>query len=163
MNPVPDLGRLRTGHGFDVHRWSADPSRPLVLGGVLFTDSPGLVGHSDADPIAHAIIDAMLGAAGMGDIGQMFPDTSDTHAGANSVELLRSAAGKLRDHGWRLINVDCTVVCDAPRIAPERSRMEELLSQAAGGQVTIKGKRTEGVSGLGEGIRCHASALLVGP
>ena len=105
----------------------------------------------------------MLGAAGAGDIGGLFPDTDPQFAGANSIELLRAAAQKLTSLGWTLINADCTVVLDAPKIAPHREAMEYNLSEAAGGPVTLKGKRTEGVSSLGEGVQCFASALLVGP
>jgi len=156
--PVPNL---RIGQGFDVHGWSDDPTRPLVLAGVEFSESAGLVGHSDADAIAHAVIDAMLGAVGAGDIGQMFPDTDASLAGADSVQLLRLAAERLQELGWSLVNADCTVVLDAPKIAPHRGVMEKNLSDAAGGPVTLKGKRTEGVSALGQGVQCFASALMV--
>ena len=158
--PTPNI---RIGQGFDVHAWSDDPARHLVLGGVHFPDSAGLVGHSDADVIAHAVIDAMLGAAGLGDIGAMFPDTDPSYAGADSTELLRVAAARLREQGWSLINADCSVVLDAPKISPHRATMELNLSEAAGGPVTLKGKRTEGVSALGQGVQCFASALLAGP
>lgn len=157
------IPNIRIGQGFDVHSWSEDPSRQLVLGGVEFSDTVGLTGHSDADVVAHAVIDAMLGAAGVGDIGGMFPDTDAQFDGANSIELLRLASQRLRDLGWTLLNADCTVVLDAPKIAPHRETMELNLSEAAGGPVTLKGKRTEGVSALGEGVQCFASALLVGP
>jgi 2-C-methyl-D-erythritol 2,4-cyclodiphosphate synthase len=152
---------IRIGQGFDVHGWSDDPDRPLVLGGVKFGDSTGLVGHSDADPVAHAVTDAMLGAVGAGDIGGLFPDTDPSLAGADSVEMLRVASEMLRKQGWSLLNADCTVVLDAPKIAPHRDAMEKNLSDAAGGPVTLKGKRTEGVSALGQGVQCFASALMV--
>ncbi len=155
------LSQLRIGQGFDVHSWSDDPTRSLVLGGVTFADATGLVGHSDADVLAHAVIDAMLGAAGAGDIGGFFPDTDPTFKGANSIDLLRRAAQTLAQEGWTLINADCTIVLDAPKIAPSRTVMEHNLSEAAGGPVTLKGKRTEGVSALGEGVQCFASALMV--
>jgi 2-C-methyl-D-erythritol 2,4-cyclodiphosphate synthase len=156
--PLPSI---RIGQGFDVHRWSDDPDRQLVLAGVVFTDSTGLAGHSDSDPIAHAVIDAMLGAAGAGDIGSMFPDTDASVAGADSIQLLRVAAQQLQEEGWLLLNADCTVVLDTPKIAPHRHAMEANLSDAAGGPVTLKGKRTEGVSALGQGVQCFASALMV--
>ena len=126
--PTPELagllqqlvGNLRVGQGFDIHPWSDDPDRLLVLGGVSFPDSPGLKGHSDADVIAHAATDAILGAAGLGDIGALFPDTADQFAGADSIELLGIATQRLIDVGWKVVNIDCTVVCDAPKLAPVR-------------------------------------------
>lgn len=154
---------LRVGQGFDVHPF-VDPTeqteRALVLGGVRFPDGPALVGHSDADVIAHAITDAILGAAGLGDIGQLFPDTDAVHAGADSIELLAIAASKVVDAGWQVVNADATVVLDAPKLAPHRSEMIANLSGALGAPVSVKGKRTEGVAGLGGGIQCHAVALL---
>lgn len=152
---------MRVGHGFDVHQISGDPERPMVLGGVRFP-GPGLVGHSDSDVIAHACCDALLGAAGLGDIGSHFPDTDDAFEGADSVELLRTVAIELAEAGWSVANVDCTVVCDRPRIAPHRDEMQHLLSVAAGGPVTVKGKRPEGLGALGrqEGIACWAVALI---
>lgn len=151
----------RVGMGFDQHPISDDPDRPMVLGGVRF-DGPGLVGHSDSDVIAHACTDALLGAAGLGDIGAHFPDTDPSLAGADSIALLRSVGEELRAGGWRVANVDCSVVCDRPRIAPHRDEMQAALSAAAGGPVTVKGKRTEGIGALGrgEGIACWAVALI---
>lgn len=152
---------IRVGMGFDVHPSSDDPDRPMVLGGVTFA-GPGLVGHSDADAIAHAVADALLGAAGLGDIGSHFPDTDPSFAGADSIELLRQVASSLRAAGWRVGNVDCTVVCDVPKIGPARDEMQDRLSAAAGGPVTVKGKRPEGLGALGrqEGIACWAVALI---
>ncbi len=151
----------RVGQGFDVHPSSDDPARPMVLGGVEFP-GPGLVGHSDADVIAHACADAMLGAAGLGDIGSHFPDTDADFAGADSIELLRIVASEVRTAGWVVGNIDCSVVCDRPKIAPRRDEMQQRLSAAAGGPVTVKGKRPEGLGALGrgEGIACWAVALL---
>ncbi len=163
MQPSAELDRLRSGQGFDVHRWSTDPHRQLVLGGVMFPEASGLRGHSDADVIAHSVIDAMLSAAGMGDIGVMFPDTDPQFEGASSIELLSVAAERLRAAGWKIINADCTVVLDAPKISSHRRAMEINLSEAAGGPVTIKGKRTEGVTALAEGVQCWATVLMVGP
>lgn len=152
----------RVGQGFDIHRFSDDPNRPLVLGGVVFEQSRGLHGHSDADAIAHAVTDAMLGAAGLGDIGEHFPDTDPQWAGADSIALLRRAADLVRAAGWRLANADCSVVCETPKLAPRRAEMQARLSEAAGGPVTVKGRRAEGLGALGrgEGIACWAVAAL---
>jgi len=151
----------RVGMGFDVHPLSDDPDRPMVLGGVTFP-GPGLVGHSDADVIAHACADALLGAAGLGDIGSHFPDTDPALAGADSIELLRAVGDELRSAGWRAVNVDCSVVCDRPKIGPHRDEMQRRLSDAAGAPVTVKGKRPEGLGSLGrqEGIACWAVAMV---
>ena len=153
---------IRVGNGFDVHPWSDDPGRVLVLGGVRFEGVAGLAGHSDADAVAHACTDALLGAAGLGDIGAMFPDTDDRWRGADSVALLAAAASAVRDAGWSPQNVDCTVVLDAPKIGPVRDEMQARLSEAVGADVTVKGKRTEGVGALGrgEGVMAWAVALV---
>ena len=135
----------------------------LVLGGVTIPDFPGLKGHSDSDPIAHACTDAVLGAVGLGDIGMLFPDTDKSLAGANSVGLLTEAVAAVRDAGWDVANIDCTIVLDAPKIAPIRSEMERNLARAVGAPVTVKGKRTEGVTALAEGVQCFAVALLYKP
>lgn len=154
---------LRVGQGFDVHPWTDQPGRVLVLGGVRFEGHRGLAGHSDADVVAHACTDALLGAAGLGDIGQWFPDTDERWRGADSLALLAEAARQVRLAGWEPANVDCTVVLDQPRLAPHRRAMEERLSGAAEAPVTVKTKRTEGVGSLGrgEGVVCHAVALVV--
>lgn len=152
--------QLRIGQGFDVHPWSEDPTRPLVLAGVTFSDCPGLMGHSDADVVAHACTDALLGAAGLGDIGSFFPDTDPSLAGANSIELLRQAVRTVVAAGWTPINADCTVILDAPKVAPRRAEMEQVMSQAVGAPVSIKGKRTEGLISLSEGVQCVAVALI---
>ncbi len=153
---------VRVGQGFDVHAFSDDPQRRLVLGGVRFDGEAGLAGHSDADAVAHAVTDALLGAAGLGDIGQHFPDTDPVFAGADSLELLRRAVADVRAAGWAPSNVDCTVVLEAPKLAPHRHEMERRLSQAVGAPVTVKGKRAEGLGALGrrEGIACFAVALV---
>ena len=150
---------MRIGQGFDVHPFSDDAGRRLVLGGVEL-DGPGLRGHSDADVLAHAIADALLGAAGLGDIGQHFPDTDPAWRGADSIELLRHVVGLL--DGWRIANVDCTVVLEAPKLAPHRQRIQDVLSAAVGAPVSVKAKRAEGLGaiGRGEGIACWAIALL---
>ncbi len=154
---------IRIGQGFDVHPFSSDPDRAMILGGVRFEDDgPGLAGHSDADVIAHAVTDALLGAAGLGDIGSHFPDTAPVFAGADSIELLRAAAASVRAAGWEPQNADCSVVLDQPKLAPRRAEMEQRLSDAAGAPVTVKGKRPEGIGSLGrqEGIACWAVALV---
>lgn len=156
---------VRVGQGFDVHAFSDDPARALVLGGVRFDGERGLAGHSDADVVAHAVIDALLGAAGLGDIGQHFPDTDPAFAGADSMALLRRAVADLRAAGWLPSNVDCTVVLEAPKLAPRRAELQAGLTAAVGAPVTVKGKRAEGLGALGrrEGIACFAVALVEGP
>jgi len=153
---------VRVGQGFDIHRFTDDPARRLVLGGVRFDGSRGLVGHSDADVIAHAAADALLGAAGLGDIGEHFPDTDPRWAGADSLVLLQEVAAMVRDAGWRVGNVDCSVVCEEPKLAPRRAEMQDRLSAAAGAPVSVKGRRAEGLGALGrrEGIACWAVAVL---
>jgi 2-C-methyl-D-erythritol 2,4-cyclodiphosphate synthase len=155
----------RVGLGFDVHAYSDDPGRPLVLGGVTFAGERGLAGHSDADVVAHAVADALLGAAGLGDIGSHFPDTDPALAGADSIELLHEAAAAVRAAGWSPVNVDCSVVLDAPKLAPRRDEMQHRLTTALGADVTIKGKRPEGLGALGrgEGIAAWAVALVERP
>ena len=154
---------FRVGQAFDIHAHSDEPDRVLVLGGVAFDGARGLAGHSDADVVAHVCADALLGAAGLGDIGQMFPDTDPALAGADSIDLLRRAAFAVREAGWRPGNIDCSVVLDAPKLAPVKDQMQTNLSEAAGAPVTITGRRTEGVGALGrgEGIAAWAVALIV--
>ena len=156
---------VRVGQGFDIHRFSDDPARPLVLGGVRFDGARGLVGHSDADVIAHAVADALLGAAGLGDIGQHFPDTDARWRGVDSLVLLREVASMLARDGWQVGNVDTSVVCEEPKLAPRRAEMEQRLSDAAGAPVSVKGRRAEGLGALGrrEGIACWAVAVIERP
>ena len=153
---------MRVGQGFDIHRFSDDPGRPLVLGGVVFPGAPGLVGHSDADVIAHACADALLGALGLGDIGSWFPDTDVTYAGADSVELLRTVVDQVHRAGWHVANIDCSVVAEEPKLAPRRDEMQARLTAVVGAPVTVKGRRAEGMGALGrrEGIACWAVALV---
>ena len=153
---------VRVGQGFDVHRFSDEPDRALVLGGFLFDGERGLVGHSDADVVAHAVADALLGAAGLADIGQVFPESDPQFAGADSIELLRQVAGMLASRGWIAGNVDCSVVCERPNLAARRDDMERRLSDAVGAPVTVKGRRAEGLGALGreEGIACFAVAVI---
>ena len=150
------------GIGFDVHPFSDDPDRALVLGGVVFDGERGLAGHSDADAVAHACCDAILGVAGLGDIGSLFPDDDDRWRNADSIALLAEAAARVRRTGRRIGNIDCTVVAERPRLAPRRDEMQARLSAAAGAPVTVRGKRAEslGAVGRGEGIACWAVAVL---
>ena len=152
---------MRVGMGFDVHPFSDDPDRVMVLGGVRF-DGPGLAGHSDADVISHAVADALLGAAGLGDIGMHFGDTDPRWAGADSLELLAAVVLAVAGAGFRVANVDCSVVLEAPKLAPQRDAVQRALSDVVGAPVTVKGKRAEGLGsiGRGEGVACWAVALL---
>ncbi len=150
---------MRVGQGIDVHPFSDDPGRPLMLGGVRISEGGGLVGHSDADAVAHAVADAVLGAAGLGDLGDHFPDTDDAWVGADSIEILRACVAKAVAAGWRPVNADCTVVLDAPRLAPYRAAMAERLSGALGAPVNVKATRPESLGG-GEGVLCVAVVLL---
>jgi 2-C-methyl-D-erythritol 2,4-cyclodiphosphate synthase len=156
---------LRVGLGFDVHAFSDDVDRVLTLGGVTFADHRGLVGHSDADVVAHACADALLGAAGLGDLGEHFPDDDPRWAHADSVGLLASVAARVREAGWEPVNVDCAVVAETPKLAPARGEMQHKLTEAVGAPVSVKANRAEGLGaiGRGEGIACHAVALVSGP
>ena len=153
---------MRVGMGFDVHPFSDDPERPLVLGGVVVDGSPGLAGHSDADVVAHAVADALLGAAGQGDLGSHFPDTDPAWAGSDSLVLLGRVVEVVATAGWRPVNVDCSVVLEAPRLAPHRQAMQDRLGAEVGAPVTVKATRAEGLGALGrgEGVACWAVALL---
>ena len=153
---------LRMGHAFDVHPFTDDPDRRLVLGGVEFPDERGLAGHSDADVIAHVCADAVLGPTGLGDIGQLFPDTDPNYAGADSMVLLGQVAAKLQEIGGCVVNVDVTVVAERPKLAPHKAEIERHLGAALGAPVTVKGKRAEGLGALGraEGIAAWAVALI---
>ena len=153
---------MRVGLGFDVHPFSDDPARPLVLGGVAVRGSPGLAGHSDADVVAHAVADALLGAAGRGDLGSHFPDHDPAWAAADSLDLLDRVVEIVRAAGWQPVNVDCAVVLEAPRLAPHRTEMQNRLAARVGADVTVKASRAEGLGALGrgEGVACWAVALL---
>ncbi|WP_420616637.1 2-C-methyl-D-erythritol 2,4-cyclodiphosphate synthase [Candidatus Palauibacter sp.] len=156
---------MRTGVGYDSHRF--DETRPLVLGGVSIPDTPGLKGHSDGDAVAHAITDAVLGAAGLGDIGAFFPDTDPAYEGADSIELLASAVCRLREGGFRVVNVDATVIAERPRIGPHAEAMRERLGRVLGtgpDGVSVKGKSNEGMGwiGRGEGLAVIAVATVAG-
>ncbi len=155
---------VRVGQGFDVHPWSDDPQRPLVLAGVVLPGQRGLAGHSDADVVAHAVADALLGAAGLGDIGTHFPDTDSRWRGADSLTLLAHVADLVRAAGWSVANVDTTVILESPKLAPHKAAMGERMSGVLGAPVSVKAKRAEGLGavGRGEGVACFAVALLVG-
>lgn len=156
--------QVRVGQGFDVHRFADSDAtgRVLVLGGVRFPGERPLLGHSDADAVAHAAADALLGAAGLGDIGQHYPDTDPAWRGADSLAILADVATKVRTQGWSIGNIDVSVVCETPKIAPVRDQMVELLSAAAGAPVSVKGRRAEGLGAIGrnEGVMCLASAVI---
>jgi len=154
---------VRVGQGFDVHPWSDEAGRPLVLGGVVLPGERGLAGHSDADVVAHAVADALLGAAGLGDIGTHFPDTDPRWRGADSLTLLAHVVGLVQAEGWSVGNVDTTVVLETPKLAPHKAAMEERLGGVVGAPVSVKAKRAEGLGALGrgEGVACLAVALLL--
>lgn len=154
---------FRIGQGFDVH--ALVPGRPLIVGGVRIPFERGLLGHSDADVLLHALTDALLGAAGLGDIGRLFPDTDPAHAGADSRVLLREAWARVREAGWQVVNIDATVICRAPRILPHAPAMVANIAADVGCApevVNIKGKTTErlGFTGRGEGIAAQVVVLL---
>lgn len=159
------VSRLRVGHGFDIHAFSEDPTRSLVLGGVVFEGMAGLAGHSDADAIAHAVTDAILGPTDLGDIGSMFPDTDPANKGADSMLLLAKAMSRVAERGIQVINVDVTVMAEAPKIKPRRIEIEQNLTAVVQAPVTVKGKRAEGLGALGrrEGIAAWAVAHLFFP
>ena len=154
---------LRIGYGYDVHRLV--PGRALVLGGVTVPFEKGLLGHSDADVLTHAVMDAVLGAAALGDIGQLFPDSDAAYAGADSIALLERVTALLREHGWQVGNVAATVVAQAPRLAPYIPEMRRRLAEAMGLDVdcvSVKATTEErlGFTGSGEGMAAHAVALI---
>ena len=154
---------FRVGQGYDVHRLVA--GRPLILGGVEIPCERGLLGHSDADVLTHAVMDALLGAAALGDIGKRFPDSDPAYAGADSLGLLRKVAMLLREAGYEVVNIDSTVVAQAPRLAPHIETMRENLARAVGADVSavsVKATTEEGLgfTGRGEGIAAMAVALI---
>jgi 2-C-methyl-D-erythritol 2,4-cyclodiphosphate synthase len=154
---------LRIGQGFDVH--ALVQGRPLVIGGVVVPFERGLLGHSDADVLLHAIIDALFGAAALGDIGRHFPDTDAAFAGADSRVLLREAALRVAGAGYRIVNIDCTIIAQAPKMAPHITAMQACIAGdlgLAGSAVNVKAKTTErlGFTGRGEGIAAEAICLL---
>ena len=157
------MTKLRVGHGYDVHRLVE--GRALILGGVSVPFDRGLLGHSDADVLTHAVMDALLGAAALGDIGKLFPDSDAAYAGADSIALLERVTALLREHGWQVGNVDATVVAQAPRLAPHIPDMRRRLAEAMGLDedcVSVKATTEEklGFTGSGEGVAAHAVALI---
>lgn len=148
---------VSVGFGYDSHRFAE--GRPLILGGVEIPHEMGLAGHSDADVLTHAVIDAILGAGGQGDIGTLFPDNEDRWEGADSLDLLRTVVGVV---SGRIINIDATVVCEAPRIGPHRSEIELRLGEITSARVNVKGTTNESMGwiGRGEGIACMAVAQI---
>ena len=155
------MAELRVGTGFDAH--ALVEGVPLVLGGIELEHPRGLAGHSDGDVLAHALVDAVLGAAGLGDIGSLFPPGDERFRGADSVELLREAYRRVRAAGWTLVNADCVLVGEEPRIAAHRDEMRRRLSDAVGGgEVNVRATTTDrlGFTGRGEGLAAHAVALL---
>ncbi len=156
--------KIRVGQGFDIHRFveASDLDRKLILGGVHFVNERGLIGHSDADVIAHAVAVAFLGACGLGNIGEHFPDKDQKWKNVDSLTLLASVAKMASENKFEIGNVDCSVVCEQPKISVHRDEMQNKLSAATGAPVTIKGRRAEGLGSLGrgEGIACWAVAIV---
>ena len=154
---------MRIGHGYDVHRLV--PDRKLILGGVDIPWEKGLLGHSDADVLVHAIMDAILGAAALGDIGMLFPDSDPRYKGADSLALLREVVRVTAEAGYRVENIDATVLAQAPKLSPHKEQMRRNIADAAGldiSQVSVKATTEEGLgfTGSGEGIAAHAVVLL---
>lgn len=154
---------MRVGLGYDSHRF--DRSRPLVLGGVEIPDHPGLAGHSDGDAVAHAVVDALLGASGLGDVGGRFPDDDPAYEGAKSLELLAEAVRELERENYQVVNVDVTVVAETPRVAPHAGAMARAIAErlhVAPGAVSVKGKSNEGLGWIGreEGLAVLAVAAV---
>ena len=154
---------LRIGEGWDVH--ALVPGRKLILGGIEIAHAAGLLGHSDADVLLHAVTDAVLGAAGLGDIGRHFPDTDPQFKGADSKLLLAQAMRRVRDKGWELVNIDSTIIAQAPKLAPHMPAIQASVAQALGvspDQVNVKAKTAEklGPVGMGQSIEARAVALL---
>jgi len=156
---------IRVGVGYDSHRFA--PGRPLILGGVLIPSDVGLMGHSDADAICHAVTDAILGAAGLGDIGEMFPNTDPGNKNRDSIEMLEAAVKRISTAGYSVNQVDVTLVAESPRLAPHREKIRARLASSLGidsASVSVKGKSNEGMGWIGrkEGLACIAVATLKG-
>jgi 2-C-methyl-D-erythritol 2,4-cyclodiphosphate synthase len=162
--------RLRIGHGYDLHRLEprppAGPGRPLVVGGVSLDFDRGPIAHSDGDALLHAVTDALLSAAGLPDIGQLFPDNDPRHESRDSRDFLKEAAARIRAQGWTISNIDATVILEKPKLSPHKDAMRSVIAAALGienGRIGIKGKTHEKVDAVGESraIEVHAVALLV--
>ena len=157
------MEKIRIGHGYDVHRLVED--RPLILGGVTVPNKKGLLGHSDADVLAHAVMDAVLGALGLGDIGKHFPDTCERYRGADSIKLCSHVFQMMAERGYRIGNIDATVICQRPKLAPHidtmRKQIASILSISIE-DVNVKAKTAEGLGDIGRGdaLECHAVCLL---
>lgn len=154
---------MRIGHGYDVHKLVENCK--LILGGVDIPYDKGLLGHSDADVLAHALMDALLGAAALGDIGGLFPDNDDAYLGADSIELLKKVIALLREHGYVLVNADCTIIAQSPKLKPYIDDMRSTLAEAMGAEldsVSVKATTEEhlGFTGEGLGIAAHAVVLI---
>ena len=154
---------MRIGHGYDVHKLV--PGRKLILGGVVIPHTVGLLGHSDADVLTHALMDALLGAAALGDIGHLFPDNDPAYEGADSIMLLREVTKRLHAEGWKLGNADITVLAQAPKLAPHIEKMRIILAdamQSEVSQVSVKATTEEGLgfTGAKEGIAAHAVVMI---
>lgn len=160
------MSSFRTGLGFDVHRFSApEEGRPLMLMGCAIPHDRGLAGHSDADVMLHALMDALLGAAGLGDIGQHFPDTDPAYRGADSTGLLERVMGDLAERGWRVVNADVCLIGERPKIGPHRQRMRDRIAPVLGihsEALNVKATTTEklGFTGRGEGLAAQAVVLI---
>lgn len=160
--PAAPWPALRIGEGWDTH--ALVTGRPLILGGVTIAHTHGLLGHSDADALLHALTDALLGAAGLGDIGRHFPDTDAAFKGADSVVLLQEAARRVREQGWSIVNLDSTIVAQAPKLAPHIPAMRARIAQALGldeGAVNVKAKTAEKMGPVGEGRAIEARAVCL--
>ncbi|MDE7304077.1 MAG: 2-C-methyl-D-erythritol 2,4-cyclodiphosphate synthase [Oscillospiraceae bacterium] len=154
---------IRIGHGYDVHRLTE--GRKLILGGVEIPHEKGLLGHSDADVLVHAVMDAMLGALALGDIGKLFPDTDSRYEGADSIALLKMVTEIISEKGFCVGNIDCTVICQSPKLAPHIEKMRENIAAAADcdiSRISVKATTEEGLgfTGTGEGIAAHAVCIL---
>ncbi len=157
------MADIRIGHGYDVHKLTEN--RKLIIGGVEIPHRLGLLGHSDADVLTHAVMDAMLGALALGDIGKHFPDTDPQYAGADSIQLLRHVTAIIQKEGWQLGNLDATILAQAPKMAPHIMQMRKRLSEAIGcdiSQISVKATTEEklGFTGSEEGIAAHCVCLL---
>jgi 2-C-methyl-D-erythritol 2,4-cyclodiphosphate synthase len=157
------MTRLRIGHGYDIHRIVA--GRPMILGGVHFEADYGLDGHSDADALTHAICDALLGAAALPDIGHFFPNTDPAYKNIDSQFLIQRVTAELAERGWRIVNIDASVIAEKPKIHPRLAEMKSALARSTGidvGQIGLKATTNEGVDQIGEGlaIAAHAVALI---
>ena len=150
---------MRVGHGFDSHAYVTDKKRPLLLGGVTIESDFALQGHSDSDVVTHACIDSFLSPTGLGDIGTLFPDSDPQYLNANSLELLQYSVELVNNAGWTIVNIDCSIIADIPKIQPSRSLIETTISKIVQAPVTVKGKTPEGFLDF-NGVACFAICLL---